>query len=51
MKLTKKKIKYFIKDEKKAVKEYRKYRLFNLARDEAKHSKFLRMKLKGGFRK
>lgn len=45
-KLTKKKIKYFIADEKKAVKEYRKYGLGNLARDEARHRKFLMKKLK-----
>jgi hypothetical protein len=46
MKLTKKKLKYFIKDEKKAVKEYRKYGLNNLARDEARHRKFLNRKLR-----
>ena len=46
MKLTPKKIKYFIKDERKAVKEYRKYGLPNLARDEAKHRKFLLKKLR-----
>jgi hypothetical protein len=45
-KLTKKKIAYFIKDEKKANREYRKYGLPNLARDEAKHRKFLIKKLK-----
>src|SRR4030066_2035833 len=41
MKLSKKKLKYFIKDEKKASKEYRKYGLNNLAKDEYKHRKFL----------
>ena len=45
-KLTKKKLRYFIADEKKAVKEYRKYGLGNLAKDEAKHRKFLMKKLK-----
>lgn len=46
MKLTKKKIKYFIKDEKKAAKEYHHYGLHNLAKDESKHRKFLKKKLK-----
>jgi hypothetical protein len=46
MRLTNKKIKYFIADEKKASKEYRKYGLPNLARDEAKHRRFLIKKLK-----
>lgn len=47
--ITKKKLDYFIKDEKKAVKEYKKFGLKNLARDEAKHRIFLlklRRKLK-----
>jgi hypothetical protein len=46
MKLTKSKLRYFIHDEKKAVKEYRKYGLISLARDESKHRKFLLRKLK-----
>ena len=46
MKLTPKKLKYFIADEKKANKEYRKYGLPNLARDEAKHRRFLIKRLK-----
>jgi rubrerythrin len=45
-KISKKMLKYFIKDEKKAVKEYRKYGLDRLARDEARHRKFLIKKLK-----
>lgn len=45
-KLTKAKIKYFMRDEKKAVAEYKKYGLHSLARDEAKHRKFLKKKLK-----
>jgi hypothetical protein len=48
MRLSKTKLKYFIADEKKAVSEYRKYGLPNLARDEARHRKFLLNKLKGG---
>jgi hypothetical protein len=46
MKLTKKKLKYFIMDEKKAAKEYRKYGLSNLAKDESKHRIFLQKKLR-----
>jgi hypothetical protein len=46
MKLNKAKIKYFIKDEKKAIKDYHKYGLHNLAKDEAKHMKFLKKKLR-----
>ena len=42
MPLTKKKLEYFIKDEKKAVKEYKHYGLLNLAKDEAGHARFLR---------
>lgn len=45
-KLTKKKAAYFIKDEKKAAKEYRKYGLDNLAKDESKHKRFLMKKSK-----
>jgi hypothetical protein len=40
-KLTGKKIRYFIEDEKKASREYRDYGLYNLAKDERKHGKFL----------
>ena len=46
MKLTKKKLKYLIKDEKKAAIEYRKLGLIKIARDEAKHRKLLINKLK-----
>ena len=42
MKLTKAKLKYFIKDEKKAVKEYHKFGLHGLERSERGHSKFLK---------
>lgn len=46
MKISEKKLKYFIADEKKAVKEYKKYGFPNLAKDEAKHRRFLLKKLK-----
>jgi hypothetical protein len=46
VKPTKKQIKYFIADEKKAVKEYKKYGFPSLAKDEAKHRKFLMKKMK-----
>ena len=46
MKPSKKKLEYFIKDEKKASKEYIKYGLPNLARDERKHRKYLARMLK-----
>jgi hypothetical protein len=46
MRMTKKKLKYLIADEKKAVKMYRKYGLPTLARDEAKHRRILMRKLK-----
>jgi rubrerythrin len=46
MKPSKKKLEYFIKDEKHANKEYRKYGLPNLARDEAKHRRILTRLLK-----
>lgn len=45
-KLTAKKIKYFMRDERMASKEYRKYGLGNLAKDEAKHRRILNRKLK-----
>jgi hypothetical protein len=48
MKPSLKKLNYFIKDERKAAAEYRKYGFPNLARDESKHRKFLLKKLKGG---
>ena len=41
-KLTPRKIAFFIKDEKKASKEYHKVGLHNLAKDEEKHYKFLK---------
>ena len=41
-KLTKKKIDYFIKDEKHATKEYKAYGLKSLSKDEAGHAKFLK---------
>ena len=46
MKLNTKKIKYFIADEKKAVKEYHKFGLHGLAYDEARHMKYLRKRYK-----
>jgi len=45
-KLTKAKIKEFIADEKAGNKVYRKYGLKSLAKDEARHKKFLEKKLK-----
>lgn len=46
MKLNCNKIKEMIKDESKGNKEYRRYNLFNLAKDESKHKRFLQNKLK-----
>jgi hypothetical protein len=46
MKVTKKRLKYLIKDEKKAAKEYRRYGFSSLAKDESKHRRFLIKKLK-----
>jgi len=46
MKPSTKKLKYFIKDEKHASKEYRKYGLPCLAKDEAKHRRILTRMLK-----
>lgn len=46
MKLTKKQIKEFIADEKKGIKEYKKFHLNKLAKDESKHLKYLKKKLK-----
>jgi hypothetical protein len=42
IKLTKRKKAYFMADEKKAIKEYKKAGLNNLARDEIKHYKYLK---------
>jgi hypothetical protein len=44
VKLTKKKLAYFIADEKKAVREYHKYGLHNLEKDERKHEHWLMKK-------
>lgn len=45
-KLTCKKLKYLEKDEEKAVKEYHKDGLHNLEKDERKHKRFLKKKIK-----
>lgn len=45
-KLTLKKLRYLIKDEAKAVKEYKGYGLYNLASDEQRHHDFLEGLLK-----
>lgn len=45
-KLTKSKIKYFIKDEKKAAKVYKKLKLKNLSKDEKRHYQFFKKLLK-----
>lgn len=42
-----KRLNYFIKDEKKAIKEYRKAGLKRLAKDEAKHLRFLKSRKAG----
>jgi len=39
-KLTKKKVDYFIADEKKASKEYHQYGFHTIARDETRHEKY-----------
>jgi len=49
-KLTRKKIKELIKDEAKGSKEYRKYGLLKLAKEESRHRKFL-IKLKKKIKK
>lgn len=41
-KLTKRKLKSFIKDEMMATREYHKYGLHNLEKDERKHHEFLK---------
>ena len=46
MKLSKKKLRYLIKDEKKASKEYRRYGLKGIAKDESKHRRMLERKYK-----
>jgi hypothetical protein len=46
MKLTKHKIKALMKDEVRASKEYRRYGLKMISRDEASHYKILRRLLK-----
>lgn len=46
MKLTKRKLKSLIKDEKMASKEYHQLGFHNLAKDEAKHKKFLIKQMK-----
>jgi hypothetical protein len=45
-KLSLKRLKYLIADEKKASKEYKKYGFMGLSRDEARHRKFLLRRLK-----
>ena len=45
-KLTCKKIKEFIKDEQHAIKDYAKYNLTSLSKDEGKLRKFLKVKLR-----
>jgi hypothetical protein len=40
-KITKKKLLYFLKDEKKAMKEYHKYGFHNLEEDEREHYNYL----------
>jgi hypothetical protein len=46
MKLTKAKAKYFMKDEKKASKEYKKLKLKKISKDEKSHYKFFKKFLK-----
>ena len=46
MKLTKAKAKYFMKDEKKASKQYKKLKLKKLSKDEKNHYKFFKKYLK-----
>jgi hypothetical protein len=43
---TQKRIKYLIRDERKAAKEYRRYGFKSLAKDESRHRRFLMKKLK-----
>lgn len=46
MALTCKRIKYLIKDEQKATKEYRTYGFKKLSKDESHHAKFLKKEYK-----
>ena len=39
-KITKKKVNYFISDEKKASKEYHKYGFHSIAKDEESHERY-----------
>lgn len=45
-KLTCKKEKYFLKDEKKAAREYHEYGLHELEKDERKHKRFFQKKIR-----
>lgn len=46
MKLTRKLVKYYMKDEKKASREYAKLKLKRLSKDEKRHYKFFKALLK-----
>jgi hypothetical protein len=46
MKLTKAQAKYFMKDEKKAAKQYKKLKLKKISKDEKSHYKFFKKFLK-----
>lgn len=46
MKITKRKLKKLITEEKKTAKEYRKYGFKGPAKDEARHSKIFKRKLR-----
>ena len=50
-KISIKKLRFYINDEKKANREYRHYGFYNLAKDEAKHRRFLQALLKKKLRK
>lgn len=45
-KISREKLKKLIKEEKESAKMYKEYGFDKLAKDESKHSKFLRKKLK-----
>ena len=45
---SKKRIRYLIKDEKKAAAEYKRYGYTSLSRDEASHRRFLMKRLNRG---
>lgn len=49
MKLSPARAKYFLKDETKASRQYKALGFPRLARDEARHAKFFKGKLKKGF--